>query len=53
METIPKVDLPGKRATSREFLVNSLKVGDEFPSTTLSDVMSAEDMNLLWKAAVE
>ena len=47
METIPKVDLPGKRATSREFLVNSLKVGDEFPSTTLSDVMSAEDMKFI------
>ena len=44
METIPKVDLPGKRAASREFLVNSLKVGDDYPSTTLSDVMSAEDM---------
>ena len=25
METIPKVDLPGKRATSREFLVEALK----------------------------
>jgi len=47
METIPKVDLPGKRATSREFLVNSLKVGDEFPSTTLSDVMSAQDMKYI------
>ena len=47
METIPKVDLPGKRATSREFLVNSLKVGDEFPSTTLNDVISAEDMKFI------
>ena len=47
METIPKVDLPGKRAASREFLVNSLKVGDDYPSTTLSDVMSAEDMKFI------
>jgi len=47
METIAKVDLPGKRATSREFLVNSLKVGDEFPSTTLNDVISAQDMKFI------
>jgi hypothetical protein len=47
METIPKVDLPGKRAASREFLVNSLKVGDEASSTTLSDVMSAQDMKYI------
>ena len=36
-----------KRAASREFLVNSLKVGDDYPSTTLSDVMSAEDMKYI------
>jgi hypothetical protein len=47
MKTIDKVDLPGKRAASREFLVNSLKVGDEASSTTLSDVMSAEDMKFI------
>ena len=47
MQTIDKVDLPGKRAASREFLVNSLKVGDDYPSTTLSDVMSAEDMKFI------
>jgi len=47
METIPKVDLPGKRAASREFLVNSLKVGDDYPSTTLTDVMSAQDMKFV------
>ena len=47
METIPKVDLPGKRAASREFLVNSLKVGDDYPSTTLTDVMSAQDMKYI------
>jgi hypothetical protein len=47
MQTIDKVDLPGKRAASREFLVNSLKVGDDYPSTTLTDVMSAEDMKFI------
>ena len=47
METVAKVDLPGKRAASREFLVNSLKVGDEASSTTLSDVMSAQDMKYI------
>jgi len=47
MQTIDKVDLPGKRAASREFLVNSLKVGDDYPSTTLTDVMSAQDMKYI------
>jgi hypothetical protein len=47
MQTIDKADLPGKRAASREFLVNSLKVGDDYPSTTLTDVMSAEDMKFI------
>jgi hypothetical protein len=44
METVPKAELPGKTAAAREFLVNSLKVGDDYPSTTLTDVMSAQDM---------
>jgi len=47
MQTIDKADLPGKRAASREFLVNSLKVGDDYPSTTLTDVMSAQDMKFI------
>ena len=47
MQTIDKADLPGKRAASREFLVNSLKVGDDYPSTTLTDVMSAQDMKFV------
>ena len=47
MASVPKGDLPGKRAASREFLVNSLKVGDEASSTTLSDVMSAQDMKYI------
>ena len=47
MQTIDKADLPGKRAASREFLVNSLKVGDDYPSSTLTDVMSAQDMKFV------
>ena len=47
MATVEKGDLPGKTAASREFLVNSLKVGDDYPSTTLSDVMSAQDMKYI------
>ena len=47
METIPKVDLPGKRASSREFLVNALKVGEDSPSTTFRDTISAEDLKFI------
>jgi hypothetical protein len=47
MASVAKGDLPGKTAASREFLVNSLKVGDDYPSTTLSDVMSAQDMKYI------
>jgi hypothetical protein len=47
MASVNKGDLPGKTAASREFLVNSLKVGDDYPSTTLSDVMSAQDMKYI------
>ncbi len=39
-----KGDIPAKRASAREFLVETLKVGDDYPSTTLNDVISAEDM---------
>ena len=39
-----KGDVPAKRASAREFLVETLKVGDDYPSTTLNDVISAEDM---------
>ena len=48
METVPKGRSSRlRRAASREFLVNSLKVGDDYPSTTLTDVMSAEDMKFV------
>ena len=47
MASVPKGDLPAKTGAAREFLVNSLKVGDEASSTTLSDVMSARDMKFI------
>jgi len=47
MATVEKGDLPAKTASAREFLINSLKVGDEAPSTTLNDVMSAQDMKYI------
>ena len=49
MQSVAKGDLPGKTAASREFLVNSLKVGDDYPSTTLTDVMSAQDMKYIFE----
>ena len=47
MATVDKGDLPAKTGAAREFLVNSLKVSDDYPSTTLSDVMSAQDMKYI------
>ena len=47
MASVHKVIFQAKTAASREFLVNSLKVGDDYPSTTLSDVMSAQDMKYI------
>jgi len=47
MASVPKGDLPAKTGAAREFLINSLKVGDEASSTTLSDVMSARDMKFI------
>jgi len=47
MASVPKGDLPAKTGAAREFLINSLKVGDDYPSTTLSDVMSAQDMKYI------
>jgi hypothetical protein len=49
MATVEKGDLPGKTGAAREFLINSLKVGDDYPSTTLTDVMSAEDMKYIFE----
>jgi hypothetical protein len=47
MASVAKGDLPAKTGAAREFLVNSLKVGDDYPSTTLTDVMSAQDMKFV------
>jgi hypothetical protein len=49
MATVDRGDLPAKTGAAREFLINSLKVGDEASSTTLSDVMSAEDMKYIFE----
>ena len=49
MATVEKGDLPAKTGAAREFLVNSLKVGDDYPSTTLTDVMSAQDMKYIFE----
>jgi len=49
MASVPKGDLPAKTGAAREFLINSLKVGDEASSTTLSDVMSAQDMKYIFE----
>ena len=49
MASVNKGDLPAKTGAAREFLVNSLKVGDEASSTTLSDVMSAQDMKYIFE----
>jgi len=49
MASVNKGDLPAKTGAAREFLVNSLKVGDEASSTTLTDVMSAQDMKYIFE----
>ena len=49
MASVAKGDLPAKTGAAREFLINSLKVGDEASSTTLSDVMSAQDMKYIFE----
>ena len=49
MASVNKGDLPGKTASAREFLINTLKVGDEYPATTLNDVISAEDMKYIFE----
>ena len=49
MKSVAKGDLPAKTGAAREFLINTLKVGDDYPSTTLSDVISAEDMKYIFE----
>jgi len=46
METVPKVDLPGKTASAREFLVNALK--KENPNqTTFADIVDPVDIKFI------
>ena len=46
METVPKVDLPGKTASAREFLVNALK--KEYPNqTTFADIVDPVDIKFI------
>ena len=46
MQTIDKVDLPGKRASAREFLVNALK--NENPNqTSFADIVDPADMKYI------
>ena len=47
MASVAKGDLPAKTGAAREFLVNTLKVGDEYPAATLNDVISARDMKFI------
>ena len=49
MASVERGDLPAKTGAAREFLVNTLKVGDEASSTTLSDVISARDMKYIFE----
>jgi len=49
MASVEKGDLPAKTGAAREFLINTLKVGDDYPSTTLTDVISAEDMKYIFE----
>tara|TARA_R110002051_G_scaffold32633_1_gene73745 strand:+ start:840 stop:1808 length:969 start_codon:yes stop_codon:yes gene_type:complete len=46
METIPKVDLPGKTGSAREFLFNALKKNNP-NQTSFSDIVSAEDLKYI------
>ena len=46
MATVPKADLPGKTAASREFLVNALKKED-INQTTFGDIVDPADMKFI------
>jgi hypothetical protein len=47
METIPKNDIAGKTASSREFLLNALKEGDDVGRTTFRDTISPQDLKYI------
>ena len=46
METVPKVDLPGKTASAREFLVNALKK-ENTNQTTFADIVDPADIKFI------
>jgi len=46
METVPKVDLPGKTASAREFLVNALKK-ENSNQTTFADIIDPVDIKFI------
>ena len=46
METVPKVDLPGKTASAREFLVNALKK-ENTNQTTFADIVDPVDIKFI------
>jgi len=45
--TVDRNDLPGKTARAREFLVNTLKVGDDSPTTSLKEIIEPADMKFI------
>ena len=47
METIPKNDIAGKTASSREFLLNALKEGDDVGRTVFRDTISPQDLKYI------
>ena len=47
MKTIPKNDIAGKTASSREFLLNALKEGDDAGRTVFRDTVSPQDLKYI------
>ena len=47
METVPKNDIAGKTASSREFLLNALKEGDDVGRTTFRDTVTPQDLKYI------
>jgi len=47
METVPKNDVAGKTASSREFLLNALKEGDEVGRVTFRDTVTPQDLKYI------
>jgi hypothetical protein len=47
METVPKNDIAGKTASSREFLLNALKESDDVGRTTFRDTVTPQDLKYI------